>query len=110
MPEPGKPEALKRGDSAKPGMLKRQSTGALKERARIRALAKQDTRGQLIAAAKEREALDKATAGPKLITDAKPNEDRKYRPPEKKPTKVGTRAGKRQKRPLPPQPPGQHPP
>ena len=89
---PGKPEPLKRGDSAKPGMLKRQSTGTLKERARIRALAKQDTRGQLIAAAKEREAQDKATAGPKLITDAKPNEDRKYRPPEKKPTKVGTRA------------------
>ena len=89
---PRKPEPLKRGDSAKPGMLKRQSTGVQKEPARIRALAKQDTRGQLIAAAKEREAQQGTTAGPKLITDAKSDEARRYRPPEKKPTKVGTRA------------------
>ena len=92
MPEPGKPQAMKRGDSAKPGMLKKQSTGVQAERARIRALAKQDTRGQLISAAKEREAQQGTTAGPKLITDAKSDEARRYRPPQKKPTKVGTRA------------------
>ena len=60
---------MKRGGSAKLGMLTRESSlGKLREEERLRTLAKQDTRGKLIAAAQEREAREKATAGPKLIT------------------------------------------
>ena len=100
---------MKRGGSAKLGMLTRESSlGKLREEERLRTLAKQDTRGKLIAAAQEREAREKATAGPKLITDAKPDEVRRYRPPEKKPTKV--ESGKKDPPPSRPQPPLPPPP